>query len=700
MSLDRHPDKFGAFSVRSELGAGRFGPVYAGRDPSDVLVVIHTFEFPTAFRGSTEKTELLDSLRKLCANCPDHPSIARPLAVGVEGNTPYLVSAHLAGTGMDVSIRTDGPRPLDDVLARVTHIATTIDLASASGLYHGMLEPADVIFDAENTGVTGFGLAQALLRVGIPVEGRSPYASAQRQAGALPTSADDVYSLAAIALELVIGKPSVGTQDPEAALRQAQGLPERRRVPRPAPHETRLFTAIPGIDAGKLRAVFAAAFSEESGERPATGAAFVASFKEAIVDRFEADRPASVNAVSAFASEDESPVTPTLSKHVSSDAIQRSSDAIQRPSDTIQRSSDAIQRSSDAIQRPSDAIQRSSDTIQRPSDAIQRPSKVVQRPSDTIERRSNAPAPIDLPLRRPPSPDPEMLLSFAEPVVHESPSIVRPPTISGPTWETPAPRGTLAFPLTVGVTLALLAGFAGGYAVGKRSAVSTPSPSIAGQGPAPASGASNAAGDSAASGAVAPGSTPTPVGAPEPIAETPPPTTSQPPVVAREPAKPEPSKPEPPSSGRLLVRSTPAGAGVSVDGKSRGSTPLAVRDLPLGDHTIEISSVGYDTRQQRVRLTARRPARSIDFQLRPSGAAAGQALAVAGAPGGLQVSSRPVGAEVFLDDNLIGTTPLLVSTVTAGSHRLRLEMPGYQTWLTTVQIESGARFRIAASLEQ
>ncbi len=151
-------------------------------------------------------------------------------------------------------------------------------------------------------------------------------------------------------------------------------------------------------------------------------------------------------------------------------------------------------------------------------------------------------------------------------------------------------------------------------------------------------------------------------------------------------------------SGRLLVRSTPAGAAVVLDGQKRGVTPLALRELAFGAHTIEVSHPNHETRQRRLTLSERRPARSVDFELRSTSVPA-HATAAANSPGSLQVASRPSGAQVFVDDNLIGTTPLLLSNVAAGSKRLRIELSGYKVWTTSVQIEPSARFRVSASLE-
>jgi hypothetical protein len=137
---------------------------------------------------------------------------------------------------------------------------------------------------------------------------------------------------------------------------------------------------------------------------------------------------------------------------------------------------------------------------------------------------------------------------------------------------------------------------------------------------------------------------------------------------------------------------------VLVDGQSRGVTPLALRELVLGAHTIEVTHPGHDTRRRRVTLSERRPERSLDFVLRPTKVPT-PAVAATDSTGSLQVASRPSGAQVFIDDNLIGTTPLLLSNVAAGSRHLRVELSGYKIWTTSVRIEPSARRRVSASLE-
>jgi hypothetical protein len=66
--------------------------------------------------------------------------------------------------------------------------------------------------------------------------------------------------------------------------------------------------------------------------------------------------------------------------------------------------------------------------------------------------------------------------------------------------------------------------------------------------------------------------------------------------------------------------------------------------------------------------------------------------------GALVVESRPSGARVFIDNKLVGTTPLSLAAITAGEHALRLESEGYRRWMSQVRIEPGERGRVTASL--
>ena len=161
-------------------------------------------------------------------------------------------------------------------------------------------------------------------------------------------------------------------------------------------------------------------------------------------------------------------------------------------------------------------------------------------------------------------------------------------------------------------------------------------------------------------------------------------------------------------AGRILVRSTPAGARVVVDGRDYGPSPVAVRDLATGSHRVRVTQDGYLPVERRVSVTASQPAQSLTIPLQRAGAASDAAesprpVTTGGVErfvGTLVVDSRPAGAKVFLDGRAVGNTPLSMSDVRAGEHAVRLEHDGYRRWSGSVRVVAAERNRVTASLER
>jgi hypothetical protein len=144
---------------------------------------------------------------------------------------------------------------------------------------------------------------------------------------------------------------------------------------------------------------------------------------------------------------------------------------------------------------------------------------------------------------------------------------------------------------------------------------------------------------------------------------------------------------------------------VSVDGKDYGLTPATVRDLSRGAHRLTITRNGYAPEERRFVITSARPAPSMTIALAPARAAAPPRVPATGVAdgrfaGGLAVDSRPAGAKVFMDGKLVGTTPMTLPSVPAGSHAIRLERDGYQRWSSSVRVVASEQNRVTASLER
>lgn len=176
---------------------------------------------------------------------------------------------------------------------------------------------------------------------------------------------------------------------------------------------------------------------------------------------------------------------------------------------------------------------------------------------------------------------------------------------------------------------------------------------------------------------------------------------------APSPAPKAPAAPEAPTRiGRLLVRSSPSGASVQVDGVTRGETPLALRDLDLGSREIIVGRRGYLPESRRVVLTKARPSRSVEVRLsaaaRSASAASGRSSAISPKPalstGALVVESRPLGAAIAINGKPSGKTPLTINDLPPGEYRVTLTLAGYRDFATTVRVVAGERARAAASL--
>ena len=66
--------------------------------------------------------------------------------------------------------------------------------------------------------------------------------------------------------------------------------------------------------------------------------------------------------------------------------------------------------------------------------------------------------------------------------------------------------------------------------------------------------------------------------------------------------------------------------------------------------------------------------------------------------GSVQVTSTPPGAEVYLDNEYHGTTPVTISAVPVGSHAVEVRGQGYELWSSPVTVTNGDAVTLFAVL--
>lgn len=145
------------------------------------------------------------------------------------------------------------------------------------------------------------------------------------------------------------------------------------------------------------------------------------------------------------------------------------------------------------------------------------------------------------------------------------------------------------------------------------------------------------------------------------------------------------------ADAKLLVKSIPRGANVTVDGRYRGQSPLTLALSPGVDYRIGLSKAGYGATSRQVRLqSAASDSMTVDLTART---------------GTLTVNVYPSDATVYVDGRARGrgTTTLRLSSA---PHRIEVRKPGYERWSRTVTPRPGypqtttARLRSLEAIER
>lgn len=147
------------------------------------------------------------------------------------------------------------------------------------------------------------------------------------------------------------------------------------------------------------------------------------------------------------------------------------------------------------------------------------------------------------------------------------------------------------------------------------------------------------------------------------------------------------------SPGTLYIVSTPSGANAYTDGTYKGVTPLTLTGVSPGTHVVELDMSGYYDWKSTITL-GNGQSKTVTATLNPITSSTGWILA----------SSTPANAKVYVDSVYKGTTPasgsLTVSGVSVGSHTVRFDLDGYQSYSTTVTVSADSYSSVNAVLQQ
>jgi hypothetical protein len=139
-----------------------------------------------------------------------------------------------------------------------------------------------------------------------------------------------------------------------------------------------------------------------------------------------------------------------------------------------------------------------------------------------------------------------------------------------------------------------------------------------------------------------------------------------------------------PLTGLVLIHTVPEGVDVKVNNLNKGSTPLLLTDLTMGQHTVQFSKSGYMEKTIDLTITDRAPMH-IRETLTPSSAK-------------LVIESIPSGAQITLNGASHGTTPATIDKVPEGTAVLALQAEGHRPFTETLKLVAGQNAKIRAEL--
>ena len=124
----------------------------------------------------------------------------------------------------------------------------------------------------------------------------------------------------------------------------------------------------------------------------------------------------------------------------------------------------------------------------------------------------------------------------------------------------------------------------------------------------------------------------------------------------------------------LKVQSQVPNAEVFLDGSSLGRAPVDRNDLDPGKHYVVVHKDGFTDFKREIMLIENQTVTLV---------------ADLSASGGVRVLSTPDGAEVKIDGELIGRTPVQRDTIPSGDHIIQFKLPGYFDHKETIKVEGG-----------
>ncbi|MFF3336341.1 serine/threonine-protein kinase [Streptomyces sp. NPDC002888] len=211
------------YQVEREIGRGGTGVVYLATDLRLGRAVALKVLPPEQTHSDAVRRTFLHESRVAAAM--DHPHIVPIFASGEFNGVLYIAMHYVSGPDLGTLLDRDGPLPLTDALLIAAQVASALDAAHEHHLVHGDVKPGNILVATGGVGdvpyayLTDFGMAKSALaaspnpevNIGIFEEvniGTFEYVTPEKLEGHPVDGRGDLYSLACVVYEALVGEPA------------------------------------------------------------------------------------------------------------------------------------------------------------------------------------------------------------------------------------------------------------------------------------------------------------------------------------------------------------------------------------------------------------------------------------------------------------------------------------------------------------
>jgi TolB-like protein len=135
--------------------------------------------------------------------------------------------------------------------------------------------------------------------------------------------------------------------------------------------------------------------------------------------------------------------------------------------------------------------------------------------------------------------------------------------------------------------------------------------------------------------------------------------------------------------GRLRIITEPPQADIYLTEHLKGQSPLLIDSINIGQYHLKIKKSGYIEFAQDIKIENLKET-MLDISLQK--------------PGPLKILSTPLEAEVYIDSLKRGITPIVLTELSPGEHRIELRKDGYNSFIDKINLDTSNETTISPTL--